>query len=489
MVRYVLVVLAILLVPNAAFSEQSLLDFSGSFQTSNQSIWSSGNAFTWDYQQFVGPSDSKALTIGSGSGDTVSAAGYTVNPYFQFTGNFRAGLDFGANINGGSINANLDYQFNLAAPDVIRPGESFALMPSIQKLSSSSFQTTAANASAYLDGILGVYAGAYARFEVDRPFLLSTQDLRYGNKGFTNGNTSNTPYATLANVSERKELISINRNQSGVLKYLGGKDLSDGDLLYDTVGAGSTVSAGPVSFTAGNWQTNVQGNVSGNQVAGEAQETLVTATLDVDQLIVGSPVLGLGVDHDWGLIDYDLGYDIVDYKANFNIGLNQFFNIADDVVVKLSFSEDVILQGLGQTNSYVGLFSEIPEITLLTDSVDVSSEFLLEAMLENRTDFVFDGSLDLVIFAAHLKANYDFVGLSKGKIIDQEMNPFYENSLPFDLGNITAFNDVFDLEGFQAIEGGSFTISAVPVPAAVWLFGSALLTLFFRPGRKKIITK
>jgi len=476
------IIATLFLVSTQAVSQQSLLNINSSFQTNNQSIWSSGNAFIWDYQKFVGPSANDTVVIGSGSKDKISAAGHSVNPYFQLNNNFRAGLDFGANINGGSINANLDYKFNLLAPDKIRIGDRFSLMSSIQKLSSSSFQTTATNASAFLDGVLDVSTGVYARFEVDRP-ILSDQDLRFGNKGFTNGNTSNRPYASLANIHERKELISINRNQSGVLKYLGGKDLSDGDLFYDSVGTGTTVSAGPVSFTAGNWQTNVTGTANNNILTGVAQETLITATLDVDHLIVGSPVLGLGVDHDWGLIDYDMGYDIVDYKANFNIGLSQEINLQDDVFVKLSFSEDVILDGIGQTNSYQGLFSLIPDITLLSTSVDVDSEFFLKAMLENKTDFIFDGSLDLVIFEAHLKANYDFLGLKKGKIIDKSLDPFYENSVLFDLGDITAFNDTFALNGFESVDGGQFTLSAVPVPASIWYFVSGLMMIYLKRRR------
>ncbi len=313
---------------------------------------------------------------------------------------------------------------------------------------------------------------------MDRPFPLSTQDLRLGNRGFTNGATNNNPYNILTNISEREEIISINRDQSGVIRYLGGPDLGDGDLLYDQIGSGDSISFGPVSLTAGNFNPNVIASGDTTSLNGTANVTVVTATLDVDQLIVGSPILGLSTSNDWGIIDYELGYDVVDFKANLDVGLMQSFNLNEELSVNLLFSENVILDGIGETNSYTGLFDEIPDITLLTNSVDVDTTFLIEALLQNETDVTFGGSLDLSIFAAVAKVGYDIPLDGQGRRIASNIDICaYCRSDPFDLGDINVFDDVFALQGFEAISGGRFTLSAVPVPAAVWLFAPAFITL------------
>jgi hypothetical protein len=464
--------------PLTTHADQPLLNLDASFSSQNQSIWGSGDAFIWDFNQFVGPDFNNFNNPIVVNPRNISfGGGYAADPYFQFFADFKAGLELGANVNGGSINTNLDYNLSLNAPEVIKIGESFSINPNAQKLASSSFQTTAANASAYLDAVLETRIGAYTRIVVDRP-VIASQDLRFGNRGYTNGATNNNPYNILTNIREREEIISINRNQSGVIRYLGGQDLGDGDLLYDQIGSGDSVNFGPVSLTAGNFNPNVTASGSATSLNGDANVTVVTATLDVDQLIVGSPVLGQRTSNDWGIIDYELGYDIVDFKANLDVGLMQSFNLAEELSVNLKFSENVLLEGIGETDFYTGLFGEIPDITLLTDMVDVDTTFLVNVSLQNETDVTFGGSLDLSIFSAVAKIGYDIPLDGQGRRIASNVDVCaYCRSDPFDLGDINVFNGVFALEGFEEISGGRFTLSAVPVPAAVWLFAPAFLTL------------
>jgi len=456
--------------------EQPLINLDASFSSRDQSIWGSGDAFIWDFNQFVGPDFNNINSpIVVNPSNIVAGGGFAVDPYFQFYADFKAGLEFGANINGGSINTNLDYNLNLKAPDVIRVGESFSITSTSQKLASSSFQTTAANASAYLDAVLETRIGAYSRIVVDRP-VISSQDLRFGNRGFTNGATNNVPYNILANINERAEVISVNRNQSGVIRYLGGSNLGDGDLLYDQIGSGDSVSFGPVSLTAGNFNPNV--NASGNSasLSGDVNVTVVTASLDVDRLIVGSPILGLSESNDWGIIDYNLGYDIVGFDANLDVGLKQSFNIEDTLSVNLKFSENVFLEDLGVTDFYTGLFTDIPDVTLLTNSVDVDTTFLIEALLQNETDVTFGGSLDLSIFSATVIVGYQ-IPTQPRRLASNIDICAYCRSDPFNLGDINVYDDIFTLEGFESISAGRFTLSAVPIPAAAWLFGSAFIML------------
>ncbi len=476
--RYYAPFLLTILYASSAAAQQTLLNTNVSFNTVDQSMWSSDGAFLFDYTQFVGIDTNPApVVFGSGASDTVSfsvpfVGTYSANPYLQFDTDFKVGMELGASISSGTIDANIDFGVNFATPDVIRVGESFSLLGTSSKLATSSFSTSPATASAYIDGIVEAYFGAYARVEYVRPGILADSDYRLGNKGFTENNTSNVPYSTLVNIVERKEIIGINRNASGVVRYLGGQDLTDGDLFYDELGAGSSVSLGPISATAGNFNVFTNGALSGGSVTGTGSETLVTVTLDIDQLIVGSAALGQSIAHDWGPIDYDLGYDVVDVNASLDIDLEQNFQVDAELMVQLVFSEDVLLDGIGTTNIFVGALSSIPNITIFADAVDVTPTFFVDATLFNDTGLSFLGSLNTTILEAHANIGWDIVGNTGSR--GYNIGPVYQSTVPVDLGSISVFNDTFALGGFGMIDGTAFTISAVPVPAAVWLFGSAL---------------
>lgn len=475
---YSLFLLAASLVVSPARAEQTLLDTSASFSTAGQSIWGTGEAFIFNYAKFVGlDADPAPFEYGRGSGDTVTyptlLGDYKVNPYLLFDAKAKLGIEVGASVNSGSMDAKLDYSVNLKAPDKIRVGEGFSLSGSASQLTSSGFTTSPANASAYIDGILEAYLGAYARVEYIRPGVLSDEDLRLGNKGFTKNDTANRPYQTLANINEREEIIGINREASGVVRYLGGDDLTDGDPLYDEVGAGSSVSLGPISLTAGNLNVIANGALVGDSLSGSGADTLATVTLDIDELLLGSPVLGQGIAHDWGAIDYDLGYDVLDVSAGLDINLQQSFTVASDLMVQLSFSDAVLIEGIGETNAYLGLFEHIPLITLLDPSVDVTATLLVDATLANETGLGFVGSLDTLFLEAHAEVGWDVAGNTGSRAYG--LGPYYDSSIPVDLGDISVYEDSFALTGFNVVDGFSFTLTAVPIPAAIWLFGSGLL--------------
>lgn len=472
----------------AAQAEQSLLTITAQFDTIGQSIWGTGNSFNFNYDKFLGVDANPApLVIGSGDNDTISIptvlGTYSANPYQQYDTSFKAGINIGASVNSGSIDANLGYSLNLTAPDALHVGEGFKLSGVATPLGSSSFVTSPANASAYVDGVLQTYLGAYTRVEYVQPGILEDHDFRFGNKGFTDNNTSNVPYATLVNINKQQEIIGINRNASGYIRYLGGTDLTDGDPLYDTVGAGSTVSLGPISFTAGNWNVIANGSLQGNSVAGSGQDTLMTMNLDIDQLILGSAALGFSVDHDWGAISYHLGYDVVDEDAGLAINLKQDFDLSSIVLVQLDFDHDVLIDGVGMTKAWIGDFQNIPDITLLTPDVDVSTRFLVQAALHNNTGLGFTGSLDTTILAAAASIGWDVAGQTGSRGFS--VGPVYEKLLGIDLGDISVYDDTFDLQGFNVVDGGSFKLSAVPLPSAAWLMAGGIAALAAAGRRRR----
>ena len=479
LVSLALALAALAAAPSAA--QQTLVDESGSYSFTGQSMWDSGDAFRFDYEQFIGIDTNPGhVVIGAGTGDRVSVAGHSINPYFQFDSDFRLGVELGASLDSGSVDGNLDYSYSLAAPEQIRVGEAFSLSGAATPLSSSGFTTRAPTAEAYVDGILDAYVGGYARIEFGRP-IVSDQDLRWGNRGFTNGDTRNRPYATLVDLNERQEIISVNRNQSGTIRYLGGDDLSDGDLLYDELGAGSSVSFGALELTAGNIDVVANGALVGGQVVGMGQDTLASAVLDIDHLLLGTPLLGQSLSHDWGAIDYSLGYDVVDLDAGLDINLEQAFGLSGDVLIELVFSQAVLVDGV-LTDTFLGAIDEIPLITMLDGQVDVDARVLVEAMLSNDTRLGFVGSLDTTLMHAFAEIGWNILGNSGRRGV--EVGPLYDNSLPIGLGDISVYENAFSIG--QA-EIGSFSFSLVPEPGTGLLIVAGCLGLaaFGRPRRAR----
>lgn len=472
----------------AAQVQQTLLDANASYTFEDQSMWGPGSAFVFDYTRFVGIDSNPApLVIGAGSGDRVEVdtfvGTYSLDPYFQFDTDFKLGVELGASIDSGSLDGSLDYAVSLTAPDQIQVGQAFSLVGSATPLATSSFVTRAPTAEAYVDGVLEAYVGGYARFDYVAPGVLADHDYRWGNRGFTDNSTSNAPYATVANINEHQELIGVNRDQSGVVRYFAPNgDPFDGDLLFDQVGKGSSVSLGALSLTAGNIDVVANGTLAGGRVVGAGQDTLASMVLDIDHLLLGSPALGLSLGHDWGIIDYDLGYDVVDLDAGLDILLRQDFALAGQVVIDLIFSSDVLVDGIGPTDHYRGPIDAIPLLTLLGDLVDVEATVLVDAILSNDTSLGFVGSLSTTLLEAWATVGYDIAGATGSRGVG--VGPVYERVEQLQLGDISVYADSFAL-GQAPIGTWSFQLTAVPEPGAASLLALGLIGLTFCGNRRR----
>ncbi len=454
-----------------------LLNETLSFNTARQSIWSDGDAFDFSYSQFFGATSPRKTSVydpravsGKVEIKVLPDFDWYVNPYFSLTTEVRAGIEVGANIHGGSIDANLDYAVAISAPGTIVRGEYFNLDAVATAQRSSAFATRPASASAWVDGILDVYAQSFVRFQTARD--LGDHDYRLT--------------TTLANVDVRKEIVSFNRDESGRLRIIGAGDVGG-------VGSSFTLPAaalnGSTSVTAGDWRVAANGALSGDTLSGTGRTTLVTADIDVDQfLLSGSDVLGTRLRRDFGVIDIDFGYEVVDLDAALSVGLAQRFEVTGDLLMQLTFSDVVRLEGLGEATEWFGRIDELPAIAVLGDEVRVDTQFLVDATLSNQTGITFGASLDLTVLELFARASYDvsyFGADRRGQFLNARYGPVYQWSADGSLLEIPVFDSEFELGGFQAVSGGSFVLTAVPEPHTVGLVGAGLVVLLLATRRRR----
>ena len=214
---------------------------------------------------------------------------------------------------------------------------------------------------------------------------------------------------------------------------------------------------GPI--TAGNWNVAATGALQGDVVFGSDLNPLVTASLDIDQMATtaaGFPPLGAGVAHDYGPIAFDVGYEVVDVRAELELGFKQSFTISSDVIAQLQFSENVMIGGV-ETDSYLGPLDAIPDVTLLSDSVTVDPVFMVDAELNNDTDLTVTERLPITLFEGHANVSWDVAGVTGSE--NNGFGPVYQDAPLSNTNAINVYSNQFDLGGFDLIQGESFVLA------------------------------
>src|SRR3974390_2561187 len=132
---------------------------SGTFVTSGQSIWASGPSFTYNYYNSIGTSFSANPSIGGISCDPIFGDCYGAEAGLSLSGSL--GLNIGAHIDSGTVNASIPFNSTLTYPNIVAPHASFT-PGAIIGLGSSSFMTTGPTAGAYTDLYGSFNASGYA---------------------------------------------------------------------------------------------------------------------------------------------------------------------------------------------------------------------------------------------------------------------------------------------------------------------------------------
>ena len=123
------------------------------FLSSGQSIWTSGTAFSTDFDKFLGLDFS---TSGSTGGSFLG-----VSQYFGGTAALKAGFESDLHFDGGSFSGQLPFNVNLANT-YNEINNALEVDPTASQAGGGSFTTTGPSGSYELDFILDVYARIYA---------------------------------------------------------------------------------------------------------------------------------------------------------------------------------------------------------------------------------------------------------------------------------------------------------------------------------------
>jgi hypothetical protein len=209
----------------------------------------------------------------------------------------------------------------------------------------------------------------------------------------------------------------------------------------------------------------------------DGKADFVALRADIDGLLTYANVLPpLGVRADFG--EFLSGsVDLMDIEAGPKIDVFQTFKLTQNLMVDIAFDREVDLFGTGLTDSWSGLWEDLPDFGLL-GATTLTPTFWTEAMLRSTTGFDFgaDFALDL------LKGNIT-VGSGKFTFFKGAFGPVFKAGDEVSFGRLDLFDDEFALGGFNRFEGapiifgGRGSISAVPLPAGSWFLISGLAGL------------
>ena len=414
---------AAVVIGGPAYADTS--SYGGTFSTSGQSIWDTGASFTRDYTTSVNtPQIEWHPSIGTGIGCGLFGDCYGAEARMDLSA--RLGINLGAHVDSGSVDATLPFTATIDYPHSVPYGSSFTPSTSVG-MGSGTFETTAPNVGAFADLTGSINASGSARI------------CFVGCAGAS---------GTIVNGSFTTEMAAFNRNGDGEARVLGGEVPLSG------------------SFDAMEWEFTLPGGATGSgttALAGSVSTDVAHAGLDVAGLVgsaLGVPLSGsLGGFIDWGLINASVTLDSY---------LNQVFQLNPNVVMNLHVVEtgqDVLCTvdgGCGSISAaYGGHF------------LTIQPYFQMDATFRNETGLVFAPGYDISLLWAGISG----IG---------SLGPAFHWANNYPLSPIDLYGNTFDLGGFNVVAGESFTvqIDSVPEPASLTMLGSGIVTLVML-GRKR----
>lgn len=401
-----------------------------SFQTTSQSMWSSGSAFTFNYNPtLVNIPVNASTSLGPGTGCVLGiCAGFSLDA--NITGN--VGMDASLSVNGGTVDATLPVDVSLGFPNTVQNNSA------VNITSSALFGTgSLTTASPSVQASLGVFANVHGGISVAGCDLVSC-----GNTG-TSFNTHNAS-ATLFSVDSRTfppQTLSLGGNV----------DLTIGAPYVQTAGTGGSV----ISTSGSSPFLGLNADIT----------NIVAGALGFPPLNGGLSLSGIG----------SVNYDLASFTAGLSLNTTQAFNLTAQPLVSYSVS----LMGSNPMSFSSGPLAVGGAFSFSIPTGDtaalVTPTYLMSAMLNNNT-------------GGALTANLGFsaLGLTTSGIFSPlgNVGPLVNTGKTFPVTSFSVFNQTFALQGWNAFQGNTFQINATPAspaaapePGTLALFGFALIVM------------
>ena len=416
------------------------------FETSGQSMWGPGSAFTFDFNRFFGPQWNKSATVGGFT--DVSFLG-TFGARATVASSGKLGVDVGAHLNGGSVGVTYPGTATLTVPaNPLKAGQAFTVGSSFVVGPSASLTTTSPNAQIFADMVVDVNASITGR------------GCAFG--ACSSGNAS-------FDFETTKELFSFDRNGNGKLQFLGN----------DPPGFqfGSPVNTAFGSLTVDLPSINTAGGLSGNALASHGRDDFLKIGVDVDK--IATSLLGLPpLSGSTGFGPVGLKYNLLDLIVGPDFDFAQDFRFTPNLLMDLQFDRE--LQWLDPASphpiSVSGLTLPVgASATLLApfSTLTATPTFRLDNTFHNRTDLLLMAFLDFKLLSGSLEIPV-ISDPSFGPIFSQKLSTEFQFGLCCDRSWMLPFDP---------IAGSSFKIK-VAEPSTVLLFaiGAGLSAL----GRRRI---
>lgn len=386
-------------------------------------------------------------------------------------------------LDGGSVNADLDYRAQAVIPDV-GVGEAFNLNPLSEWVDGElSAQTPTAGASlgTYLDLDLGV-SGEFCFFGAgcEETGTLKVIDTGVQRQEIVGIDPSGVRYLDgfIPGVTIEQGLLDQTAELSAGVSVTGPSvsvtvtsKNEDGSEKKTTIKAGvpidisTKVASASIVFP----EDSGTAGLSGDEINLGLRSDFLSAGIDLDAVVPIIPVGGFSI----GLGPLSVTANAYDVEVGPSLDVFQNLKLVSDLHVDLSFDKEVEVSGSGKVSSWSGLWKNLPDFKVF-EKTEFTPLFSVVSSLMNTTGLSLGFDLTASLFEIGASIDFGIVN-----VLNETLGPLFEKTIPLteDFLTFDLFDKEFSLTGFETVRGASFIVdpdgpggpAAVPLPLGVWL--------------------
>jgi hypothetical protein len=400
---------------------------SGTFQTTNQSMWSSGNTFNF--------TDNRNLI------DLSLAGSSSVLGVINLNSTGDVGVSTSLNVNGGTVSA--------AIPISVGEGFPTSPVPEGSPINVSS------------SGMFGVGSLSTASPNIQASANLFANNVSASISGLGLG-IGVGPFTGSANIFS----IDTRTHPTGTFTLSPGITLTVGAPFVATSGSGGPQTfPPPLNLSSSGGPSSALGlnaNLT-NLAAAAFGLPPLSGSIDLPPCI---PIAGCAGS---------LSYNLLSISAGLSVGGTQSFNLASTPEVAYT-----VVEAGAHPTSFTSAMMNVGTPFSFTfasgdNNASVTPTYFLSADLTNNTGVELDANAGL----SALGGSISYLGASAS------LGPLININTTAPVANLSVFDSTFALGGWNSFEGQTFEVSQTPEPGTLILFGSGLLALASCVRRRK----